>query len=441
MSATGNGGDERRPQPRTSAPQGWGPTSHNAGRAPGAPGAPAAGGPGGTPPRGRRRAKKAKPDTVGPDASWMQRRLAHRRRRRNVKKARLAAMTRSRRVLRRGLLAGTWFLGLIAVLMVAVIVAFYTLTNVPQPQALPLPQVATIEYSDGSTLARIGNVDRTIVHLSQVPTNVRYAVLAAEDRSFYTEDAVSVRGTVRAALSDLSGGNTQGGSGITQQYVKNAYLSNSQTISRKLKELMIAVKLSRNYSKNQILEYYLNTVYFGRGAYGIQAAAQAFFGVNVEKLTTAQGALLAGLLRAPSYYDPAANPTQARERWQYVLDGMVKTHHLTTAQETAMPFPKTHRAEGHRPRRHRLEAAAGECGAGRPRVARHHQGPGRQAGPAYPHDDQPQGAEGGPDRDQQELRQPDQQAEEPEELPRRRRPEIRRRAGLLRRIRAGREGL
>ena len=95
---------------------------------------------------------------------------------------------------------------------------------------------------------------------------------------------------MRAALSDLTGGDTQGGSGITQQYVKNAYLNNARTLTRKLKELMIAVKLSRKYSKDQILEFYLNTVYFGRGAYGIQAAAQAFFDVDVSKLTVAQGA-------------------------------------------------------------------------------------------------------------------------------------------------------
>jgi membrane peptidoglycan carboxypeptidase len=104
---------------------------------------------------------------------------------------------------------------------------------------------------------------------------------------------------------------------------------------------MIAVKLTRNYSKDQILEFYLNSVYFGRGAYGIQAAAQAFFGKNVEQLTVAQGALLAGLLRAPSYYDPANDLTVAQQRWRYVTDGMVKTKHLTVAQEAALKFPKT----------------------------------------------------------------------------------------------------
>jgi membrane peptidoglycan carboxypeptidase len=232
-------------------------------------------------------------------------------------------------------------LSFIALLMVAVVIMYFQFTDVPRPETLPLPQVATIQYADGSPMAKIGTIDRTIVNLKQVPDNVRWAVLAAEDRNFYTEPGVSIRGTIRAALSDLTGGNTQGGSGITQQYVKNAYLNNAQTLTRKLRELMIAVKLSRQYSKDQILEFYLNTVYFGRGAYGIQAAAHAFFGEDVSKLTVAQGALLAGLLRSPSYYDPANDPTVAKQRWYYVLDGMVKTQHLTSAQEAQLTFPKT----------------------------------------------------------------------------------------------------
>jgi membrane peptidoglycan carboxypeptidase len=275
------------------------------------------------------------------EGNLAQRTVERYKRRRRAKKARVAAMTRGRRIARRGMVLGTWLLGFVAVLMVVVIVMYYAFTNVPRPEALPLPQVATIEYADGSTLARIGSVDRTIVQLAEVPKSVRYAVLAAEDRNFYTEPGVSIRGTIRAALSDLTGGSTQGGSGITQQYVKNAYLSNSQTLTRKLKELMIAVKLSREYSKDQILEFYLNTVYFGRNTYGIEAAAQAYFGENVGQLTPAQGALLAAVLRAPSYYDPASNPAQAKQRWYYVLDGMVKTGHLTKADEAAMKFPKT----------------------------------------------------------------------------------------------------
>jgi membrane peptidoglycan carboxypeptidase len=262
------------------------------------------------------------------------------RRRRQRRRTRLAAMTRAQRIWRRIGLNVVWLLGFIAAIMVAAVVGFYTLSNVPRPEDLPVPQAALVEYSDGSTLAQLGT-NRIPVPLAEVPEQVRWAVLSAEDRSFYSEPGVSIKGTLRAALNDVRGGDTQGGSGITQQYVKNAYLNSSRTLSRKLRELAIAVKLSRQYSKDQILEWYLNTVYFGRGTYGIEAASQAYFGVSVDKLSVGQGALLAGLLRAPSYYDPAANPGPAHDRWRYVMDGLVDTHHLTTAQEARIAFPKT----------------------------------------------------------------------------------------------------
>jgi membrane peptidoglycan carboxypeptidase len=260
--------------------------------------------------------------------------------RRQRKRARLLRMTRAQRVWRRVGLNVVWLLGFVAAIMVAAVVMFYTLSNVPRPDDLPVPQAALVQYSDGSTLARLGT-NRIVVPLSKVPEPVRWAVLAAEDRNFYSEPGVSIKGTLRAALHDVVGGDTQGGSGITQQYVKNAYLSSSRTLSRKLRELAIAVKLSRQYSKDQILEWYLNTVYFGRGAYGIEAASEAYFGMSVDKLNLAQGALLAGLLRAPSYYDPAANPGPARDRWRYVMDGLVDTHHLAAAEEARTRFPRT----------------------------------------------------------------------------------------------------
>jgi membrane peptidoglycan carboxypeptidase len=257
-----------------------------------------------------------------------------------AKKKRLAAMSRGRRILRRLGMTGTWLLAITAVLTVAAVSMFYVLSDVPRPESLPLPQVATFLYSDGSVMARIGTVNRTIVKLDKVPPDVRWDVLAAEDRGFYKEPGVSIKGTARAALSDLTGGDTQGGSSITQQYAKNAYLSDARTLSRKFKELAIAVKLSRQYAKNQILEFYLNTVYFGRGAYGIQAAAGAFFGKDVSKLNTAEGAVLAAQLRSPSYYDPAANPNEAQARWRYVIAGMVSTRHLTKAQAAELTYPK-----------------------------------------------------------------------------------------------------
>ncbi len=267
------------------------------------------------------------------------------KRRRAAKKRRIAAMSRQRRIWRRLAILGTWLLGLIAATMVAAVALFYTLSGVPRPETLPLPQTAEILYSDGSLLAKIGSVDRTIVSIKQVPQPVQWDILAAEDRSFYHEPGVSVTGTLRAGINDVTGGDTQGGSGITQQYVKNAYLSNSRTLSRKLKELAIAVKLSRDYSKSQILEFYLNTVYFGRGAYGIEAGSEAYFGKHVSQLDTAQGAVLAALLRAPSFYDPSVNPVDAKQRWHYVLSGMVATGHLTQTQADTMRYPKVINAQ------------------------------------------------------------------------------------------------
>jgi len=251
-------------------------------------------------------------------------------------------MSRRRRRWRRVGLLATWLLALVAAVLVVSVVAFYQLSNVPAPGDIAQKQVAIIEYADGSPMARIGTVDRTIVPLSQVPETVRWAVLAAEDRSFYSEPGISIKGTLRAALSDLTGGSTEGGSGITQQYVKNAYLSSQQTITRKIRELAISVKLTREYSKDQILDYYLNTVYFGRGAYGIEAAAEQYFHTTSAKLDTAQGAMLAGLLQSPSSDDPANDLAAAKARWTYVLDGMVTTGHLSKATETALTFPATY---------------------------------------------------------------------------------------------------
>ncbi|MCU1689427.1 MAG: hypothetical protein JWN20_1355, partial [Jatrophihabitantaceae bacterium] len=261
--------------------------------------------------------------------------------RHQAKKARLAAMTRARRVWRRVGIGFTWMLALLAVTMVVTVYAFYKVTDVPSPDALRRDQIAIITYADGTEIGRIGAVNRIDVDLDQVPDSLKWAVLSTEDRDFYTNPGFSATSTVRAAWSTLTGGERQGGSGVTQQYVKNAYLNSDQSLTRKLRELAISVKLDRDYSKDQILEWYLNTVYFGRGAYGVQAAAQAYFGVGVEALSVEQSAVLAALLKAPSYYDPAVNLDQAQARWRIVLDGMVETKHLDAATSAAAQYPGT----------------------------------------------------------------------------------------------------
>jgi membrane peptidoglycan carboxypeptidase len=228
-------------------------------------------------------------------------------------------------------------------LMAVFIGVVYASTDVPDINAVQNAQTTVVYYSDGKTeMARLGSEgqNRTNVRLDQVSEPARNAVLAAENRSFYTDPGISFSGIVRAAWNNLTGGSTQGGSTITQQYVKNAFLTSDQTFSRKFQELFLAIKLDNNYSKDQILENYLNTIYFGRGAYGIEAAANTYFGVHASQLTAQQGAVLAVLIRSPSRYDPAENP-EAGDRWKNVLDAMVQEGWLSPEERAASTYPRT----------------------------------------------------------------------------------------------------
>jgi membrane peptidoglycan carboxypeptidase len=218
----------------------------------------------------------------------------------------------------------------------------YASTDVPSADAVTNNQTTVVYYSDGTTeMARLAAAEgnRTNVTLDQVSEPARQAVLAAENRSFYSDPGISFTGITRAAWNNLTGGSTQGGSTITQQYVKNAFLNSDQTFSRKFKELFLAVKLDNQYSKDEILENYLNTIYFGRGVYGIEAAANTYFGVPAAQLTAEQGAVLAVLIRSPSVYDPESNPEGAQDRWGLVLDAMVDQNWLDRDARAAMVYP------------------------------------------------------------------------------------------------------
>ncbi|MEX2981373.1 transglycosylase domain-containing protein [Streptomyces sp. C36] len=231
---------------------------------------------------------------------------------------------------------------LIVLLIVGALVAGYLLVDIPPANKAAVAESNVFLYSDGSQLARDGEVNRESVALSRVPKDVQHAVLAAEDRDFYSESAVNPEAMLRAAWNTVTGKGKQSGSTITQQYVKNYYLGQEQTISRKVKEFFIAIKLDREESKNDILEGYLNTSYFGRNAYGIQAASQAYYGKDSDKLTTAEGAYLATLLNAPSAYDVGAHPEnkpRALARWNYVLDGMLKKKWLGEDERARITFP------------------------------------------------------------------------------------------------------
>ncbi|MFF8777226.1 transglycosylase domain-containing protein [Streptomyces sp. NPDC015140] len=238
-------------------------------------------------------------------------------------------------------IVGTFF-GLCLLGMGAFIV-LYMVIDIPEGNPEADLQSNVYKYSDGSVMARTGERNREIVDLAKVPKDVQRSFVAAENKTFYEDAGVDLKGTTRGVLNTLSGKGAQGGSTITQQYVKNYYLSQEQTVSRKLKELVISLKLDREKSKDYILAGYMNTSYYGRGAYGIQAAAQAYYRVDAEDLTVEQGAYLSALLQAPNQYDWAiASETGkklAQDRWNYVLDNMVEQKWLGASERQGMKFP------------------------------------------------------------------------------------------------------
>ncbi|MFE0104055.1 transglycosylase domain-containing protein [Streptomyces sp. NPDC059009] len=220
--------------------------------------------------------------------------------------------------------------------------AGYALVDIPPANAAATAQSNVYLYADGTQLARDGKVNRENVPLSKIPKDMQHAALAAEDRDFYSESAIDPKAMIRAAWNTLTGKGKQSGSTITQQFVKNYYLGQEQTVTRKVKEFFIAIKLDREVSKDDILAGYLNTSFFGRNAYGVQAAAQAYYGEDVEDLDAAKSAYLATLLNSPNAYDVATHPEnkqRALGRWNYVLDGMVKEGWLSAADRKGMKFP------------------------------------------------------------------------------------------------------
>ncbi|MFE5090441.1 transglycosylase domain-containing protein [Streptomyces sp. NPDC056638] len=229
-------------------------------------------------------------------------------------------------------------------LIMGAFVALYLYVDIPKANALAERQSNVYQYSDGTVLTRTGDgVNRQIVDLAEVPKEVQHTFVAAENKTFYKDQGVDLKGTARGLLNTLSGKGKQGGSTITQQYVKNYYLTQDPTVSRKLKELVISLKVDQKKDKNFILAGYINTAYYGRGASGIQAAAQAYYGVDAKDLNVSQGAYLAALLQAPSQYDWAtATPTGkklVKERWGYTLDNMVEMHWLDKAERDKLTFP------------------------------------------------------------------------------------------------------
>ncbi|MEW2624545.1 transglycosylase domain-containing protein [Streptomyces sp. NPDC048106] len=231
-----------------------------------------------------------------------------------------------------------WLGGVLASfgLLGAFLVTAYAVTDIPSDlNSYATQQDNVYFWSDGTPMARTGWVQRQAMPLKDIPPDVRWAVLAAENETFYSDPGISVKGISRALFRTVGEGDTQGGSTITQQYVKNVYLNQNQTVSRKFTEAMISLKLDNKMSKDKILEGYLNTSWFGRGTYGIQRASQAYYGKDVSKLNVSEAAMLAGLLKGAGLFDPTlsqANHQRAEERWSWILDRMVKIGKLSPQQ-------------------------------------------------------------------------------------------------------------
>ena len=233
------------------------------------------------------------------------------------------------------------FLSFIGILIGLFAIALY-MVEIPTPNAVAQAQKNVYYWSDGSQMVVAGGGDqnRQEVALSDIPQSMQNAVIAAENETFYKDRGVDPLGITRAVINMALGGDTQSGSTITQQYVKNTYLDQSQTISRKAKELLISIKVGAKMEKDDILAGYLNAAFYGRGAYGIQAAAQAYYGKDSNELDPDESAFLSSVLNGPNQYDPAGglnrtpeqNLKAVKARWAWTLDRQVETGRMSETE-------------------------------------------------------------------------------------------------------------
>ncbi|WP_304453736.1 transglycosylase domain-containing protein [Nocardiopsis sp. YSL2] len=229
----------------------------------------------------------------------------------------------------------------------AVFAYLYSTIEVPDAaKADALTESSTFYYSDGETAFAERGDNREIISYDEMTEggdHIVDAVISAEDRGFWTEPGVSVRGTTRAVWSTITGQQVQGGSTVTQQMVRNYYegVSREQTVGRKIQEIIIAIKIDQSETKEWVMEQYLNTIYFGRQAYGVQAAAEAYYHKDVQDLTRGESAFLAAAIQQPSHFGSADVETtpEMEQRWQYVVDGMVTTGSISQAEADEMEFP------------------------------------------------------------------------------------------------------
>lgn len=229
----------------------------------------------------------------------------------------------------------------LAGLAVGIFALLLARTTVPSPNELVTREATVVYWADGrNEIGRLGESTRRSVALADIPLPVQQAILSAEDRDFYAHGGISPVGIVRSVWNNVTGGATQGASTITQQYAKNAFLTQERSWERKINEALLAIKLETLVSKDEILEDYLNTIYFGRGADGIEAAAIAYFGVPASELTLEQGAVLAAVIKSPSDMGEEDGLDRLRARYEYVLDGMVEQGWITQRERDRAQFPE-----------------------------------------------------------------------------------------------------
>ncbi|GGK41344.1 bifunctional penicillin-binding protein 1A/1B [Pilimelia terevasa] len=261
--------------------------------------------------------------------------------------------------------------GAVSILGVLLGASVVGLTYYSTTVALPsdfnkLALTSTLHYGDGSEIAKIGSENRVYTKIDQIPPQVQRAVASAEDRKFFSHAGIDYVGIGRAAWNNITGGDQQGASTITQQYARNAMDLQADGYARKVKEAILASKLNDKFSKPEIMEFYLNTIYFGRGAYSIETAAQAYFGKSVGKLSIAESAVLAGVIKQPvpsethKGFDPGLNPEAAQDRWRYVLAGMRENNWISPEEySTAVAkYPVTKKIDS--------RACGVECGLSKP---------------------------------------------------------------------------
>lgn len=246
-------------------------------------------------------------------------------------------------------------LGFLGLMMGAAGIA-YALVVPPEPKDLATAQNNVYYWADDTQMvATGGSVNRQSLEYAQIPAAMRNAVISAENKSFDDDRGIDPMGIARAFYNMARGGDTQGGSTITQQYVKNSMLSQDQTVSRKVKELFITLKVGETVKKNKVMEGYLNVSYYGRGASGLQAAARAYYGKDATDLNPSECAFLATLLKGASYYDPAGAPEvdsvkasakentrRAKARWEWILDEQVKDGRMSATERAkydTFPMP------------------------------------------------------------------------------------------------------